>query len=65
MANQEMASLTKTLVYAAANDAAERSKRARHVDVMDDEAWEAYQVVFNRLFSFVGGPTGWIHLPAR
>ena len=54
--------LTKAIVYAAAMDAAERSKRKRNVPIMDDEANEAYHAEFDRLFAIVGGPNGWIDL---
>ena len=57
--------LTKALVYAAALDAAERSKRVRRSSVTDDEAAEAYQAEFDRLFEAIGGPEGWIDLPSK
>lgn len=57
--------LTKALIYAAARDAAERSKRARNIQIMDDAAADAYQAEFDRLFSVIGGPEGWIDLASR
>lgn len=55
--------LTKAIVYAAAMDAAERSKRKRGITIMDDEANDAYHDVFDRLFIAIGGAEGWINLP--
>ena len=57
--------VTKALVYAAALDAAERSKRLRRSPVMDDEAAAAYDAEFDRLFEAIGGPQGWIDLPSK
>lgn len=55
--------LTKAIVYAAAFDAAERSKRDRGIVMIDDEAANAYDREFARLFAAVGGPAGWMELP--
>ena len=57
--------LTKAIVYAAAKDAAERSRKSRGVSVMDDVANDAYHAEFDRLFDIIGGPEGWIDLPSR
>lgn len=57
--------LTKAILYAAARDAAERSKRKRGLTVTDDEANDAYHAEFDRLFDLVGGPEGWMELPAE
>jgi len=58
-----MIKLTKALIYAAALDAAERSKRARGVKIMDDIACDAYHDAFQKLFKLIGGVEGWIYLP--
>lgn len=65
MATKIRTSLTKALVYAAALDAAERSKRERGVKIMDDAANDAYHETFDRLFAAIGGPSGWIDLPRQ
>lgn len=57
--------LTKAIVYAAAFDAAERNKRKRRVKITDDEAAEAFQNEFDRLFAFIGKEDGWIELPSK
>lgn len=54
--------LTKAIIYAISQDAAERSKRARGLSVMDDTANDAYHAEFDRLFSLIGGPEGWMEL---
>jgi hypothetical protein len=55
--------LTKKLIYAAATDAAERSRRRRGLTAWDDEATDAYMAQFDRLFEAIGGAHGWIDLP--
>lgn len=55
--------LTKGLIYAAALDAAERSKRERGIRIMDDAASDAYHAEFDRLFNAIGGVDGWMELP--
>ena len=57
--------LTKALIYAAALDAAERSKRKRGVAVTDNEASDAYFETFDQLFDAIGGAEGWMDLPAK
>ena len=57
--------LTKALIYAAANDAAARSCRARGLKAWDEQASRAYHAAFDRLFQFIGGADGWIDLQAR
>ena len=57
--------LTKAIIYAAAQDAAERSKRARKVEVMDEDADDAYHAEFDRLFASIGAPEGWMELPSK
>lgn len=53
---------TKTLIYAAARDVAARNARKRGVLIMDDEANDAYHAEFDRLFTAIGGPEGWMEL---
>jgi hypothetical protein len=55
--------LTKALIYAAATDAAERSRRERGLTDWDEEASDAYCEEFNRLFEAIGGAEGWMDLP--
>jgi hypothetical protein len=55
--------ITKALIYAAATDAAERSKRTRGLAAWDDVASNAYCEEFNRLFKAIGGAEGWMDLP--
>jgi hypothetical protein len=55
--------LTKALIYAAATDAAERSRRKRGLAAWDEEASDVYCEEFNRLFEAIGGADGWINLP--
>jgi hypothetical protein len=38
--------------------------RERGLTAMDDEANDAYRAEFDRLFAAIGGPDGWIELPA-
>lgn len=57
--------LTKAIIYAAAMDAAERSKRKRGLAVMDSEAEDAYYTEFDRLFHAAGGAEGWMNLPRQ
>ena len=57
--------LTKEAIYAAAMNAAERSKRSRGLKAWDEQAHDAGCAEFNRLFEAVGGPEGWIDLPAK
>jgi hypothetical protein len=57
--------LTKAIIYAAAFDAAERSKRQRNGAIMDQEASEAFYEELDRLFCLIGGAEGWIDLPSK
>lgn len=58
-----MQALTKTLIYAAAHDAAERNRRSRGLAAWDDETADAYQAEFDRLFDLSGGAEAWLELP--
>jgi hypothetical protein len=50
---------TKTIIYAAAMDAYVRAKRK---GLPPDKCNDAE---FERLFQAIGGPTGWMELPAE
>ena len=57
--------ITKAIIYAAAMDAAERSKKLRGLSVMDDEANDAYHAEFDRLLAAIGGDEAWMDLPSK
>ena len=57
--------LTKTIIYAASRDAAERDRRDRNIEVMDEKADTAYRAEFARLVAFIGGNEAWIDLPDK
>ena len=54
--------LTKAIVYAAASDVYAREVKKRGNLAA---AREAYYREFNRLFDLIGGPEGWMDLPAK
>jgi hypothetical protein len=57
--------LTKSLVYSAALDAAKRDMRKRNLQVMDDAANDVWHAEFDRLFASIGGVEAWIDLPQQ
>ena len=56
---------TKAIITALAKDAAERSRRARNIDMMDEEAHDAYCDEFYRMVELIGGDEAWIDLPNK
>jgi hypothetical protein len=52
--------LTKAIVYAASMDAYQSAKRRGK---SQDDCNDAYHAEFDRLFTAIGGPEGWMNLP--
>lgn len=52
---------TKKIIYAICADVYEGAKRKGHTP---DEADDLYHEKFDALFQIIGGPEGWIDLPA-